>query len=451
MDSIYLYAQEVYYWNQQLPDKITYNKYKGSLKSTSEFDNLNDGLFYLSQFAKNPLTERPYEFVRAEGISKYTSIITSQQQDNLLNGFGLSLTTLNGKSLLVKYAIPSSPAATAGLKRGDEILSINGAEIENINNQEYKKLFSNNKLRLSYLADGGQQQLIELNKTSYIPSSIIDYQIISNNYGYISLINFPTYFTDLDKIFQIFASRNIENLIIDLRYNTGGFLSGCDQLVNHIIPDRLNNKVYRKEIYNKTLQEGKADILKNKTILDEAGTPVFFVDNRVGTFFDLDYSLKHNTYLFNKLGSYNSVKKIYIIVSVETSSASELLINALNPYIETMIIGVTNDQSQSIVRTFGKPIGSIAIPIGPFKVYYAMFQNVNVNNQGDYFEGIPSDWSTMDDIRKDFGDISDPAIKYCLTKTSKAGLQKESKGTIKTQDAYKESAQSHLLIKDLRK
>jgi len=228
----------------------------------------------------------------------------------------------------------------------------------------------------------------------------------------------------------------------------GGFLSGCDEFVNHMITDKLHNKVYRKELYNKTMQKRKATILKNKPVLDQEGVPIFFIENRVGTFYDIDYSLENNIYFFNKLGSFNTLKKVYFIVSKETASASELLINSLEPYVDMEIIGVSNNDEQGKVYTYGKPVGSIAIPIGRYSVYYTMFQNINAKNQGDYFEGILSDWTTIDDLRKDFGDIADPAIKHCMRIGTKADVKPTAVQKIKMQEIYQEITQRPILIKE---
>lgn len=144
------------------------------------------------------------------------------------------------------------------------------------------------------------------------------------------------------------------------------------------------------------------------------------------------------------------MEEVFFIVSKQTASTGELLINSLIPYIKTTVIGVHNTTDVNyLVSTFGKPMGSIGISIGPFEIYYAMFQNLNAADEGDYFTGIAADQSTIDQIEKDFGDIDDPAILLCLTEKRANNIQApEEKKNYLRRDVYLEFDPIPLLIKN---
>jgi hypothetical protein len=109
---------------------------------------------------------------------------------------------------------------------------------------------------------------------------------------------------------------------------------------------------------------------------------------------------------FNKIGNLN-LDRIVFITSRGTASASELVINSLDPFFEITLIGD---------NTYGKPVGSF-----PLSSYTPTLKNNNVelvpitfalaNSKGkaEYFDGFPADflvgdtpqfnWGSEDDLR----------------------------------------------------
>lgn len=223
----------------------------------------------------------------------------------------------------------------------------------------------------------------------------------------------------MEPVLQDFNYQGISELIIDLRYNTGGFENTVVYLANQICEQRLNGKVMFTEHYNQMMQEGKADILSNQLLRGNDNQPIY-INGKPATLNDIDYSVNANTVLFEKHDGPTDIRRIYFIISEQTASASELLISILKPYIDVKLIGVSLD-GRSTVRTYGKPVGFFDISINKYKMFMAMYQTKNAIGDGDYFEGFLADNAVIDDPKYDFGSSDDPAIKLILNKNQSKG------------------------------
>ncbi|HKG08249.1 MAG TPA: S41 family peptidase, partial [Pedobacter sp.] len=234
----------------------------------------------------------------------------------------------------------------------------------------------------------------------------------------------------LDAAFQNFASQGVTDLIVDLRYNGGGYVSTAEHLINLIAPSTANGVMY-KELFNATMRDGKATIMKNQPILDE-NEKVRFTDGRMVNYFDdVDYSVAANTSSFNKAGNLNNVTNIVFIVSGSTASASELVINSLKPKMNVKLVGE---------QTYGKPVGFFPIRLeNKYDVLYAMFETKNALDQGGYFAGMIPDFreenqasTFFDDPRYNFGDQNEPytAIAIKTLNPSNAAVSLKSGGAV---------------------
>src|SRR5690606_33222047 len=208
----------------------------------------------------------------------------------------------------------------------------------------------------------------------------------------------------LDPLFTVFAQAGIRELVLDLRYNAGGYVSGAQHLLNLIAPSSLNGKVMFAEHFNTLMQQGKATLLKKQPYLDVNGNQVH-INNRPATYHDIDYSVKGNTEYFEESGPLNSLQTVAFITSGNTASASEMVINVLKPYLNVRLIGA---------RTHGKPVGFFGIPVDRYTLYLSSFHIRNASNEGDYFEGFSPDVVAADDIRYDFGDIREESLAEAL-------------------------------------
>ncbi|HJU45271.1 MAG TPA: S41 family peptidase [Chitinophagaceae bacterium] len=210
------------------------------------------------------------------------------------------------------------------------------------------------------------------------------WELGSKKAAYLLLRSFPR-LSDcqqwLDNVFDDFAGQNMEDLVIDLRDNTGGYVATVQYLADLIAAVSMNGKKMYSEAYNPFMQEGKAFLLRQQLYLDERGNTVNY-NGRLATLADVDYSEAGNTYLFSKKGNLNSLKKLYFLVSGTTASAAEMLISVLKPWFSVQLIGQ---------KTYGKPVGFFAVKIDAYSLYLSSFLIKNADGWHDYFNGMTPD------------------------------------------------------------
>jgi hypothetical protein len=108
---------------------------------------------------------------------------------------------------------------------------------------------------------------------------------------------------------------------------------------------------------------------------------------------------------FSKAGSLN-LSRLFFIVSSNTASASELLINNLKPFLDVKLVGPSN--------TYGKPVGYFPIPVDDWYIFPVSFRTTNKSGEGSYFNGLALDKQVGDGLNKDWGDQSETALASIL-------------------------------------
>jgi C-terminal processing protease CtpA/Prc len=441
-DSIFYYAKEVYLWNESLP---TYEVFKPrSFVAASDILSYEAELFKITRYGTNPETSRPYEYNGGEPeVPKYSYISDLNDKNPVAliapkgsvntdgDGYDLGIYSFsafgtdNNYKLYIKAVYPGSSAAEKGLTRGAEVTTIDGKRI-GTNFQSEKNLINDlldNSIpsaNLKGLKVDGTAFDITLNRTSYTSSPVYKNKVFNVNgkkVGYIHLGRFSRLTngegnnpsdTNLDPVFAKFASEGLTDLIVDLRYNGGGYVSTAEHLINLIAPSSATGVMY-KEVYNKTLQDinRSTSILKNQPLTDASGNLRFDSNNKILTYANVDYTVAGNTANFKKVGGLTGIKNIVFIVSGNTASASELTINALKPFLNVKLVGTT---------TYGKPVGFFPVTIeNRYDVYFSMFETLNSKDEGKYYAGLKPDITdAVDDAKRDFDDESENYIAKAL-------------------------------------
>ena len=201
----------------------------------------------------------------------------------------------------------------------------------------------------------------------------------------------------LNDAFGDFKSAGISDLVLDLRYNPGGF-GYITQILGSLIHQPDSTKVFYNRRYNATLEEAWDYVGGQKT---------YFVADT-------------GTQDGNSQTPLNSLdlKKIYVIATGSSASASELLINGLRPYVEVVHIGST---------TVGKNQGSFTLVDSPATGYGYdpdREDEINPNNRwaiqpitsqtensegfGDYADGLPPTIPFDEDFAE-LGELGNPS------------------------------------------
>lgn len=272
----------------------------------------------------------------------------------------------------ITYIKKNSPAASAGLMRGDIINEINGVQITLNNYQQVLGDISSthkvNYLRFNEDLNGYEEKeeatlnTIELAENPVFIDTV--YAIDNAKIGYL-MYNFfapgtggssTTYDQEIDAVFAKFKSESIQHLIVDLRYNGGGYVTSAVNLASLIGPGVGASDVFSKTKYNSFLSQ--YDDFKN------VQTP---------------FKVKAEN-----LGATLEGNRVYVLTSGRTASASELLVNGLKPYMDVFLIGDV---------TYGKNVGSIAFEdeennSNPYGILPIVSQSFNSLDQSDYTTGF---------------------------------------------------------------
>lgn len=283
--------------------------------------------------------------------------------------------------LQIVYVKPGSPAATAGLMRGDIISHINGQQLSTTN---YRGLLSsikqNHSVQYKPLMVEEQKfselKTVSLNAIEYSENPNYLHRVIETGgqkIGYFVYNFFASgtdsqpgkYDKETDEVFAKFKSEGITDLVVDLRFNSGGSEISAKNLASLIGRGVDNSKIFLKRQYNDFVQEA---IIK---------------DAKLGE----DYLISRYNNETHNVGNQLSTGKVYILTSSRTASASELVINALKPFMEVFLIGD---------KTYGKNVGSISLyeekdPRNLWGMQPIVVKVYNSEDKSDYSTGFVPD------------------------------------------------------------
>ena len=256
-------------------------------------------------------------------FSDYTLLEGALSGNTLNNGMDFGLKHINATTNVygwVRYIIPNSDAATKNIHRGDIFYAINGIPLTDDNYRTL--LFSNDVTYTVNLANYSSDnsgfvtitpngQSVSLTKTNLAENPILLSTVINqgtHNIGYLMYNGFyASYDNQLNTVFGSFQSQNVTDLVIDLRYNSGGSINTATKLAS-MITGQFTGQVFAKQQWNAKAQS-------------------YYLSNNPGS-------------LENKfMGGLNSLQlnKVYILTSKSSASASELLINCLKPFINVVL------------------------------------------------------------------------------------------------------------------
>jgi carboxyl-terminal processing protease len=304
---------------------------------------------------------------------------------------------------IVEYVTPNSPAASAGILRGDIIITIDGQTLDRDNYYDlYNKVtatFGFGDWNGSDVVPNGRN--VELTAIELNQNPVIHSEVIHNNghvIGYFVYTQFTSgknneWLAELNRVFEAFNSAGVTDVVVDLRYNGGGSLDLAAYIAATLAPltDMQNRELFTRLVWNDFLNEywKEAD-------LDEDGRP------------DGEDSPQLVIYLPQSDLNLN-LSSVYILTTGSTASASESLMTGLYPYTDVVQIGE---------KSYGKCYGSVTIDDweDPKRHNWAMQPLVlkysNAEGFTDFVEGIEPDYAIEDDLlnARPFGSLEDPLL-----------------------------------------
>jgi len=309
---------------------------------------------------------------RAQGKDRFFSYLTTKSaEDSLLGegqfvGFGFRSRTDTGNRPFILDVFEDSPAASAGLRRGDEVIAVDqgsgfvpvsqsladgsnsftdllGAPDVGIqrglrvlrNGQTLEMQLSKRTVTIDPVPDTFGSQLLPMTGTTGV--------------GYLNLRSYiSTADAQLRTAFQSFRAQDVRDYIIDLRYNGGGLVSTAELIDNLLGGDRTS------------------------------------ADTQYTVVHSPSKSGQNSTIRFQPQAQSVRPVRIAFLTTDATASASEININAMHAWAEVAIVGAD---------TYGKPVGQLAFDLGNActdRLRLVTFKTVNANGVGDYYEGLAS-------------------------------------------------------------
>jgi len=346
-DFLYNLFLTEYYWNDTAPKPFDYSSY------TEPQPMIDDLKYPLKDHWSFAMTKEEYE----------------NFAEQKTEGFGFGYTV----DMRIYIVLLESPADHAGLKRGDLIIALNGQTAT----EALIDTASSNLGQTTTFTVNRSGVLIDIDiQASAYSFSVTDAKTLNTpngeKVGYLRFDSFTDTATgEIDQAFDTLKSQNIDKLVVDLRYNGGGYINTASILLDKLV-------------------RGKDGKLQFKLAWNTQNS-----DKDESAFFETD---------INSI----TLTQIIFLTTRDTASASELVINALKPYFGDNIVLVGD-------ATHGKPVGMSGRSYSDNYIYFLVnFVVENADGFNDYFDGLPADCTAIDDITHNFGDPEELMLKEAL-------------------------------------
>lgn len=292
----------------------------------------------------------------------YATPLPSYGFDYTLYGIADNDTAYNA---LVTYVLPHSPAAEAGLQRGEWIMKIND---DFITENTEKSLSEGGALKLligkysTLETETGEAGIIISSHTANLTAArpvedvtIPSYGIPADGVGYLAYNSFSTEAdSELLRLSLFYKENNVKDLILDLRYNAGGETDCVQLLATLLAPaDKLGSTLA-------SLQHNPRQMSKDRELT-------------------LDAQLLQS-------GTNLNLSRLYILTSNTTAGASEMLINCLKPHMTVILVGAA---------TKGENVATASFPSDKFQwvLRPVVCEVFNAEGKADYSAGFTPDYT----------------------------------------------------------
>lgn len=378
-DTTISYTRDIYLWYSQIPGNFNARSYADP----------NAIMEAVRAYSQEPGFTNP--------VDRWSFAIKQAEWDNVSGGiaqdFGLNVFFRAEGDLRVRIAEPASPAGQAGIRRGWRITKINGStNIATSNaNAIVDAIYYSSSVALTFLKPDGNSVDVSLNAGTYQEKVVLldsVYTVGAGKAGYMVYNSFlgdsSQTVNEFARVMNRFIAQGVNDVVVDLRYNGGGYVTYQNELANYLVPTAGNGQLMMRQQYNDK------------------------------------YSQFNTSTNYNKKGTLN-LPRVFFIVSSNTASASELLINNLKPYAQVILVGPS--------RTYGKPVGYFNIPVGDWYIFPVSSRTTNKNQEGNYFDGFALNNTAADGLDKDWGDITETCLasvmKYIGTGAFRMALPEE--------------------------
>ncbi len=291
-------------------------------------------------------------------------------------GYGFIPSNDAENNIRIALVYPSTDTYAQGVRRGWIIRKINNVTATPDNfNQLIGPTEQGITNEIEFTDNNGNTVTLSLSKEVITLDPVVHSEVIDYNgkkIGYLVFQDFiATANAELDDAFDLFRQEQVNDLIIDLRYNGGGSLDVALYLAGWL----RGNADADQDLINFRFNDKHTDMNESAAI----------------------------PYNENSL----DLSRVVFIGTVYTASASELIINSMEPYMDAVLVGTPTD---------GKPVGMQVYVFRDYNyaVFPVTFAYTNANDEGDFYNGLQPDVLVNDDVTKDFGDESEGMLNAAL-------------------------------------
>lgn len=349
-----------YFWQEDVP----------ALADTQD-DDINEYYSYLNGFSNSEDLFNSLKF-SADDFSWFVPDVDEQLNNSrgVTASYGIDMprtvfyyTNANNNIVIyINYVVEGSPADNAGIQRGDLIYSVNGqvlndSNFEVLNDIIFAEQGESITIGVGSFVNGSIEPkgddktltAVQVAENPVYHNSIIEEG--GKKIGYLVYNRFNyTYHTELNDVFDSFKANGINELILDLRYNPGGQIITSAFLASMIEGNQANGATFARTRYN------------SKRDADNGLIYPFF-----NTLFVYDKQGNYITGGDQPINRLTNLNQLYIITSDGTASASEMIINGLNPSMNVILVGL---------KTVGKNEGSFTVVDAPADSDNRAFTNI---------------------------------------------------------------------------
>jgi carboxyl-terminal processing protease len=304
------------------------------------------------------------------------------------------------RNIRIAYVDPLTAAANAGLARGMTLVSVDGIPADDLSDAGIDKLNEalitprTGQAYAFVLRDlAGAERSFTLTAGAFTKTPVQNLRTLDTASGRVGYLTFNDHIGpaegQLVAAFTSLAQQNISDLVLDLRYNGGGFLYIASQVGYMVAGDaRTSGRTFERLLYSKKRQ---AD-----TDNPDNDTPFFAATSGfAGSGTTADQPLP-------QLG----LARLYVLAGPGTCSASEAIVNGLRGVgVQVVLIGDT---------TCGKPYGFTARDNCGLSYFPIEFSGVNQLGQGDYADGFAATCNVADDFLHALGDTAEARFAAAL-------------------------------------
>jgi len=395
-----------YFWQAEVPDLAddrfsTQDEYESYLAATADPEDFYEQI----QFS-----EDRFSFLNSD----YKELVNNLSGISKSNGMEFGLVRFgDGNDVFgyVRYILPNSDASTKDIERGDIFTRVNGQQLfadrnnSDINNFD---LFDNDTYTLG-MADIIDNTIVD-NSDEVVLTKVENFvenpihvattlDINGQKIGYLMYNGFTRDFdNELNQVFEQFLADGVTDLVLDLRYNPGGSVNSSRLLASMIYGTNTNDLYIRQRWNDKIQSQLSSEQLEDYFASQVNGNPL-------------------NTLNLNR---------VFVLATGSSASASELVMNGLDPYLDVIHIGETTRGKNEFSITMVDDPGNDYIysssrenrinPENSWAIQPLVGRNENANGFSDYTDGLAPDIVFEEDLTNlgVLGDENEPMLARAL-------------------------------------